>query len=199
MSQLDEELAQAVQKLDAEPRVAPAPQADRVDTLPDEEPKRNWALLAGIGVVMAGVLTLFFTSNDDAVVYAYGVDEVVAKASQLGNRQLRVEGFLVSGTLVKRDAPCEYRFDVTKGDQTMHVRYAQCVVPDTFRDVKGVQVDVNVEGRLAGEYLEASKIIAKCPSKYEMQDTAAATGMAPDHGGGKPKPEFIAPRVEAIR
>ena len=52
----------------------------------------------------------------------------------------------------------------------MEVHYAQCVVPDQFRDVKGVQVEVTAEGRLASDgHLVASKIFAKCPSKYEMK------------------------------
>ena len=82
----------------------------------------------------------------------------------------------------------------------LKVQYAQCVVPDTFRDVKGVEVEVTAEGRLAEDgHLEASKIFAKCPSKYEMREGAAKMGgQGPDHGGAKP--EYIAPKVvDAIR
>jgi cytochrome c-type biogenesis protein CcmE len=75
---------------------------------------------------------------------------------------------------VKRDSPCEYRFTVEKKGVQMPVRYAQCVVPDTFRDVPNVEVGVTVEGKLQPDgSFEASSVLAKCPSKYDMKDKAA--------------------------
>lgn len=169
-----------------------------------EEQKRSWGLLAGLIAVGAGVLLFVFNSGEDAVVYSYQVDEVKAQAADLGDRQLRVQGILVPGTLVRRDEPCEHRFMIqkqgVKNAEPLKVQYAQCVVPDTFREVAGVEVEVTAEGRLAEDgHLEASKIFAKCPSKYEMREGAAAMGQAPKHGGGMPKPEFVPPKVEAIR
>ena len=53
----------------------------------------------------------------------------------------------------------------------MPVRFAQCVVPDTFRDVPGMDVGVTVEGTLlADNSFEATTVLAKCPSKYEMKE-----------------------------
>jgi cytochrome c-type biogenesis protein CcmE len=169
-----------------------------------EEQKRGWGLLAGLIAVGAGVLLFVFNSGEDAVVYSYKVDELKAQAAELGDRQVRVQGILVPGTLVRRDEPCEHRFMIRKQDaknsEPLKVQYAQCVVPDTFREVAGVDVEVTAEGRLAADgHLEASKIFAKCPSKYEMREGAAAMGQAPKHGGGMPKPEFVPPKVEAIR
>jgi cytochrome c-type biogenesis protein CcmE len=47
------------------------------------------------------------------------------------------------------------------------------VVPDTFRDVPGMDVGVTVEGALqADNSFEATSVLAKCPSKYEMKDRA---------------------------
>jgi cytochrome c-type biogenesis protein CcmE len=110
---------------------------------------------------------------------------------------------LVSGTLVHRDEPCQHKFLMKKAEsdgsaEPLSVIYPQCVVPDTFRDVAGVAVEVTAEGRLEPDgHLEATKIFAKCPSKYEMREEATAQGGAPKHGGGAAKPEFIPPRVEA--
>jgi cytochrome c-type biogenesis protein CcmE len=169
-----------------------------------EEQKRSWGLLAGLIVVGTGVLLFVFNSGEDAVVYSYQVDELKAQAAELGDRQVRVQGILVPGTLVRRDEPCEHRFMIqkqgVKNAEPLKVQYAQCVVPDTFREVAGVEVEVTAEGRLAEDgHLDASKIFAKCPSKYEMREEASAMGQAPKHGGGLPKPEFVPPRVEAIR
>jgi cytochrome c-type biogenesis protein CcmE len=169
-----------------------------------EEQKRSWGLLAGLIAVGAGVLLFVFNSGEDAVVYSYQVDDLKAQAADIGDRQVRVQGILVPGTLVRRDEPCEHRFMIqkqgVKNAEPLKVQYAQCVVPDTFREVAGVEVEVTAEGRMAEDgHLEASKIFAKCPSKYEMREGAAAMGQAPQHGGGMPKPEFVPPKVEAIR
>lgn len=208
MSGIDDELAQAVQEAEATPAPVagkPPKGADSAQVgLEPEEQKRSWGLLAGVLALGAGVLIFVFNSGEDAVVYSYQVDEVKAQAAELGDRQVRVQGMLVSGTLTRRDEPCEYRFMMQKagvqGAEPLKVQYAQCVVPDTFRDVKGVEVEVTAEGRLAEDgHLEASKIFAKCPSKYEMREGAAALGKQPEHGGGGPKPQFIEPKVEGIR
>jgi cytochrome c-type biogenesis protein CcmE len=82
---------------------------------------------------------------------------------------VRAEGNLVHGSLVKRDQPCEYRFTIEKHGVELPVRFAQCVVPDTFRDVPEMDVGVTVEGQLQDSSFEASSVLAKCPSKYEMQ------------------------------
>jgi cytochrome c-type biogenesis protein CcmE len=71
---------------------------------------------------------------------------------------------------VKRDQPCEYRFTIGKNGAELPVRFAQCVVPDTFRDVPDLDVGVTVEGELQADgSFEATSVLAKCPSKYEMQ------------------------------
>ncbi len=208
MSRIDDELEQAVRDGENDSATGGGP-AKRVDVARPvvadaEEQKRSWGLLAGLVVLGAGVLFFVFNSGEDAVVYSYQVDEVKAQAADLGERNLRVQGILVSGTLERRDEPCEYRFMMqkvgVKGAEPLKVQYGQCVVPDTFRDVKGVEVEVTAEGRLAEDgHLEASKIFAKCPSKYEMKESATAMGARPEHGGNGPKPEFIAPKVEGVR
>ena len=145
---------------------------------------------------MGVVLTLVFTGGSEAVAYSYKVDEVKAKAADLGERQLRVQGTLVPGSLSKKDSPCEHSFMIRdtgiKTGEALSVLYPQCVVPDTFREVKGVDVEVTAEGRLAADgHLQATKIFAKCPSKYEMKDTASKMGGAPEHGGGSAKSEVV--------
>jgi cytochrome c-type biogenesis protein CcmE len=220
MSRIDDELEQAVRDGEADPdkgaahsgsgsrgggRGAVARSTDVAQPVvaDAEEHKRSWGLLVGLLVLGGGVLAFVFNSGEDSVVYSYQVDQVKAQAGELGERQLRVQGMLVSGTLTRRDEPCEYNFMMQKagvhGAEPLKVQYAQCVVPDTFRDVKGVEVEVTAEGRLAEDgHLEATKIFAKCPSKYEMREGAAAMGgKGPEHGPAKP--EYIPAKVEGIR
>jgi cytochrome c-type biogenesis protein CcmE len=184
MTKLDEELERAVAIAEAETAVskdAPPPPAP-----PARKPRQNLGLLIALLVMGGGALALVMTSFEGAAVYSKGVDELVAQKDKIGERTVRVDGILVKGSLLRRDQPCEYRFRMTKNGQELPVRYAQCVVPDTFRDVPNVDVQVTAEGKLDGNgHLEANNIFAKCPSKYEMQESAAKGEKAP-HGAIPP-------------
>jgi len=204
MSRIDDELEQAVRDAEASKGTAKGTASVRAGL--DEAPvvaeaqaqtKMRWGLLVGLLALMGGILTLVFSGGKDAVAYSYSVDEVKAKAGELGDRQLRVQGGLVEGTLVRRDSPCEYRFLIRKLEkdgkldktgQALEVRYPLCVVPDTFRDKAGVEV--TAEGRLAADgHLQATKIFAKCPSKYDP-----STHQVNDDskvGGERPRQDII--------
>ena len=111
--------------------------------------------------------------------------ELMAEKGKYAGRPVRAEGNLVNGTLVRRDQPCEYRFRLSKNGTELPVKYAGCIVPDTFRDIPGMPVSVTVEGQLQSDNtFEATNVLAKCPSKYEdkMKDGVAlpyAAGSAP--------------------
>ena len=105
-----------------------------------------------------------------------------------------MKGYLVKGSLTRRDEPCEYRFKLEDQDQklkssTIAVHYPQCVVPDTFKDMPGMDVEVTAEGKLGADatVFTATSIIAKCPSKYEMKQRSMAGEMAP-HAGQQASP-----------
>ena len=122
-------------------------------------------------VVLGGALSLllFGSEASDALVYSKLVNEVLTKPEDFKGRELRVEGVLKQGSIQFREQPCEYRFVIGKEGKEMPVRFSQCIVPDTFKDGLGVQV--SVQGRLTNDgYFMANKVIAKCPSKYEMQE-----------------------------
>ena len=93
-----------------------------------------------------------------------------------------MEGTLVRGTLVKRDEPCEYRFQLRGETAVLEVRYPQCVIPDSFQDRPNGVVKVTVEGTLANDDIfEATQVLAKCPSKYE--ETKPRTMLSNDDEG----------------
>jgi cytochrome c-type biogenesis protein CcmE len=183
MSRLDEELAQAVDDTEAgSPAREPASERPVVQATPTDSPRsrRHLGLLIALLVMGGGILALVFTSFEGAAIYSKGVDELMAERTKLASRNVRVEGTLVKGSLVRRDQPCEYRFRIAKNGSEVEVRYPQCVVPDTFRDVPGMDVAVTAEGKLASEgHFQAATIFAKCPSKYEMKDRAAKGEQAP--------------------
>lgn len=187
MSDLDQELAEAVKQTEAVEAGVVKPTSEPQD--PERKPKRNLGLLAALLVIGGGILTLMLTSAEDASIYAITVDKLVENKAKFEDRTVRAQGFLVKGSLLKRDDPCEYRFKIHQEGAELPVRYANCVVPDTFRDVPNIDVEVTAEGKLAaggGEYLEATHIMAKCPSKYEMQQRQAAGEQAPHAAPASP-------------
>jgi cytochrome c-type biogenesis protein CcmE len=106
----------------------------------------------------------------DRAIYSKPVDDLIAHRSKFVGRPLRAEGDLVHGSLMKRYKPCEYRFSLQRHEVALPVRYLGCVVPDTFRDVADIDLAVTVEGELQEDGIfEATSVLAKCPSKYEMQ------------------------------
>ncbi|WP_437676277.1 cytochrome c maturation protein CcmE [Sorangium sp. So ce131] len=163
---LDEELAQALSL--AEQQETPAVVKPAASAPPKPRPSRSIGLLATLLVMVGALVALFLVGFKEAAVYATPVDQLLTSKDKLTGRKVRVEGELVPGTLVKRDSPCEYRFQIHGTQAALPVRYAQCVIPDTFRDVPSGGVQVTVEGALTAEgNFEASLVMAKCTSKYD--------------------------------
>jgi len=191
MSDLDQELREALADSEGEAeknveseanpaKDAPAVFVDRTA----EEPKRNIGLLAALLAAAAAILTLVFTSVEDAAIYSVTTDKLLEQKGELLGKNVRVEGDLVQGSLRYRKEPCEYRFDIEKNGKKLAVRYPQCIVPDTFKDVPGIEVQVTAEGKLSTDgHFEATHIMAKCPSKYEMQQRAEKGEAAPHSMG----------------
>jgi len=179
-NKLDQELAEAILGQGAEGD-APAVARPAARNVPPQ--KKSVGLLATLVALVIAVVALFMVGFKQAAVYATPVDKLVHDQGALVGRKVRVEGELVPGTLKKRDQPCEYRFTIHKDKDELPVRYAQCVIPDTFRDMPGGGVNVTIEGALnkQGEF-EASLVMAKCASKYDpsthkMNDGPGATPM----------------------
>jgi cytochrome c-type biogenesis protein CcmE len=129
------------------------------------------ALVVGLAAAGAGVVGVVLGGMKDNSIYAKSVDDLLNEKSRFVGKPVRAEGTLVHGSLVKRESPCEYRFSVEKNGAVIPVRYAQCVVPDTFIDKPDMDVQVTVEGKLlADNSFEATNVLAKCPSKYEMKE-----------------------------
>jgi cytochrome c-type biogenesis protein CcmE len=152
---------------------ADAPPAHQRHSNDEPDSKRRLRLASAVVLAMAAaaIAALVLTGMQDKAIYSKPVDELLAQKAKFLGRPVRAEGDLVHGSLIKRDRPCEYRFTIAKRGAELPVRFAQCVVPDTFRDVPDLDVGVTVEGELHDDgNFEASSVLAKCPSKYEMQE-----------------------------
>lgn len=151
---------------------------------------RGWVIAIGVAMGAASIATLVLSSMQSNAIYSKPVDELLAGKAKFVGRPVRAEGNLVHGSLEKREQPCEYRFTIAKNGVSLPVRFAQCVVPDTFRDVPGLDVGVTVEGELRPDNgFEATSVLAKCPSKYDMQQRKQRGEEMP-HGplAGEPVP-----------
>jgi cytochrome c-type biogenesis protein CcmE len=138
------------------------------------------AVASGLAMVAAAIAALVLTGMQDNAIYSKPVDQLLAQKAKFAGRPVRAEGNLIHGSLMKREQPCEYRFSIAKNGVELPVRFAQCVVPDTFRDVPDLDVGVTVEGELQkDDTFEATSVLAKCPSKYEMKQRK-------DHGEQMP-------------
>mgnify|MGYP005859150407 CR=1 FL=1 len=145
-----------------------------------EASRKRLLLVVPLVTAAAAIVALVLVGMQDKGMYSKPVDELLAQKGKFVGKPVRAEGNLVHGSLEKRESPCEYRFRIEKNGVEVPVRYAKCVVPDTFRDVPDMDLAVTVEGELQGDdSLEASQVLAKCPSKYEMKQKAANGEKAP--------------------
>jgi cytochrome c-type biogenesis protein CcmE len=138
----------------------------------DEEGGGRRGLLLVLPLVMigAGLAYTVLSGMGTGATYTKPLDEVVKNSAELARTQtkLRVAGTLVHGTLQMRESPCEYRFTLEANGVKLPVRFGECVVPDTFRDVPDMPVNAEVVGTiLADNSFAASQVLAKCPSKYQ--------------------------------
>ena len=162
------------------PRRKRGAQGEAAGSADPQAARRGLLIVVPLVMAAAAIVGLVLTGMKDNAIYSKPVDELVAQRAKFAGRPVRAEGNLVHGSLMKRDSPCEYRFTISKNGVDVPVRYAQCVVPDTFRDVPGMDVGVTVEGELlADSSFEATSVLAKCPSKYEMKDRAGKGEQMP--------------------
>jgi cytochrome c-type biogenesis protein CcmE len=166
------------------------PQRRRRDGSSDSEDdgaRKRLLLLVPLVMAAAAIVALVLVGMQDKGTYSKDVDVLIAEKVKFVGKPVRTVGNLVHGSLVKRDSPCEYRFNIEKKGTEIPVRYAGCVVPDTFRDVQGIDVVVTVEGALrADNSFDATQVLAQCPSKYEMKQKAESGEKMPHPAGGMP-------------
>lgn len=157
---------------------APAPRAAAA-------PKRNLGLVIGLVMAASALAGFVLTGLGEGALYSKPVDELLANPGKFAGRPVRAEGNLVHGSIEHRESPCEWRFVIEKKGAQMPVRYPQCIVPDTFRDVPNMDVGVTVEGQVQGDgSFLATTVLAKCPSKYEMQERAQKGEQMPHAAPG---------------
>jgi cytochrome c-type biogenesis protein CcmE len=124
--------------------------------------KRKRVIFAVIVVALAlGILV--YIGMSQFTTYYLTVSEFQGKVDSLNGKQVRVTGQVVPESLKWDTGNVTLNFTISDGNASLPVVY-KGVVPDTFNAGK----DVVVEGKYDPQgMLLASKLITKCPSKYE--------------------------------
>jgi cytochrome c-type biogenesis protein CcmE len=127
--------------------------------------KRKVKFLAGSVIIVAAIAWLGFSGFDESLAYYKTVDELRAMKDDAYDKRLRVAGNVVADSIVH--SPGNVKFKLEQKGDVISVNYVgKDLLPDTFKN--GAQA--MAEGHLSrsGEF-QASKIQAKCASKYEAK------------------------------
>ena len=122
--------------------------------------------LATLTVFAALAVLIALSSSQEGTFSYYENVDAFLSGERAGAAGLRVHGFVVDGSIVKDLPRGHVDFQISDPDspRSLAVRYLGIDVPDLFRD----GAEVVVEGRTAGETFLAQRVMAKCPSKYEV-------------------------------
>ncbi len=125
-------------------------------------------------VLAAALGGLLWSTLSEGTEYYKHVDEVMTQPNQWYGKRLRLHGYVVKDSILKRRDSLDYRFQIQNNGQVVTASYSG-VVPDTFKS----DAEVVVSGRLGptGFAVEPNGVMAKCPSKYQAKEgTASARG-----------------------
>lgn len=128
--------------------------------------RANRGFVAAVAVIVCLVSWLVFAGVRDSMVYYVTVDELFSQAPEIYGDKVRVSGTVVSGS-IRNEIDDSLRFTMAAGGGTLDVEY-DGVIPDIFAD----GVEAVVEGELlADNVFRADLLLAKCPTKYESEDS----------------------------
>jgi cytochrome c-type biogenesis protein CcmE len=125
--------------------------------------KRKLKFLIGSLIIVVSITWIGFSGFDESLAYYKTVDELRAMGAKGYGKRLRVAGNVVAGSIERASSTVKFKLE-QKGE-ILPIKYVGTdLLPDTFKD--GAQA--LAEGHLiqSGEF-EATKIQAKCASKYE--------------------------------
>lgn len=116
-------------------------------------------------VIVAALGWLGFVGFEESKAYYITVDEFSSMGGDTGGKRFKLAGDVVAGS-IDRSRP-QLEFVIASPQSSIRVRYTgRDIIPDTFRDGSKALV----EGTVAPDgVFEASRIEAKCASKYEAE------------------------------
>jgi len=128
--------------------------------------------VAVLALALGGLLWSTLSAGTE---YYKRVDEVMANPAQWQGKALKLHGFVVRDSILRKRNSLDYQFEVQNQGRTVRALYTG-IVPDTFKD----DAEVVLRGRLSadGFHVDKNGVMAKCPSKYEPnKGGSASAGM----------------------
>ena len=121
--------------------------------------------IAGGVIILGAVGFLAFSGIEEGKAYYQTISEVRTMGPRAQSVRLRVAGDVVPGSIIRREGVVEFK--IHQSEDVMPVRYVgKEPLPDTLVD----RAQAVVEGRCQSDgSFEATKVQAKCASKYEAQ------------------------------
>jgi cytochrome c-type biogenesis protein CcmE len=118
------------------------------------------------GVIIAALLAyLILGGTHRSAVYYVTVGEFRSDTLDMEDREVRVAGTVARGSVISMPKELTLKFDVEDSTGSMPVIY-RGTAPDLFKEGGGVVL----EGRFREGTFRATKILTKCPSKYEPRE-----------------------------
>ncbi|MBN2356648.1 cytochrome c maturation protein CcmE [candidate division KSB1 bacterium] len=122
-------------------------------------------IIIGTVIIIAVLAFLIISGVKDSTVYYMTVSELHAKKSGMQGEGMRVSGYVIPSSILWDAEKIQVRFTMAEGRDSLHVYY-NGVKPDQLAE----EQEVLAEGKLdADGFLHASKLLLKCPSKYEAK------------------------------
>jgi len=132
-----------------------------------------------IAVVIGTLVWLAFAGSGDSKTYYKSIEELSQMGDRVYGTRLRVGGDVAAGSIQHLGG--KVLFTLKQDARSLQVAYTGMdPLPDTFRD--GAQALADGKMDRDGTF-HASKISAKCASKYEAKPNVAPAGQPAVHAG----------------
>ncbi len=120
--------------------------------------------LLAFGIILIGYLV--YSNMGSQQQYYLTLAELEKMSAQVDGKGVRLNARVAPGSIKKTPGTLDWNFVVTDGARQVSVHY-QGAVSDMFKD----NAEVVVEGKYdAGQrHIEATKLLTKCPSKYQAE------------------------------
>ena len=130
-------------------------------------------LLAGVGIAA----TLAFFAIGENMLYFFTPTQVTAGEVPT-ERQIRVGGLVVDGSVVRETGSLAIAFELTDTNKAIAVNYTG-ILPDLFREGQGI-IAIGKLG--AGGVFQADEVLAKHDENYMPPEVAEALKAASEKG-----------------
>lgn len=141
-------------------------------------------------VVLAGIIfgslgyVVSTDSGEGVLEYMY-VEKVTANPEAYVGRTIKVHGTVVEKSIKKKKGTTgDYHFVIESKGQRLPVHFTN-IPPDTFQE--GGEVILTGKLNAAGDLFESDEMSAKCPSKYEEEQTVRQDGLPTDRASAAAK------------